>query len=556
VLIDVEAGDRAAIDRVGQPADTAGGGGRRLPGQSPVPQINASARSIAAWERAVLADHAARRGADQVLFHRTGPTVSLGCHQYVEHEVRRDHCLRTGIDIVRRVTGGGALYLDGGHQGMSLVVPASSLGASVAQRLEAGVRILADALARFGIAAAFKAPNDLETEDGRKIGSVFLAEEGPSALLYANVIVTLDLEAALQALLVPTEKLTRTGLEQARDRMTSLEELLGAVPDAGELRAALLSAAQSGLDRPLCCAGPVEEAAAQAAAPAWSAGPTGFETIDRTSGATLRVLLDIADGTIVSSARFASDAHIAPRETFRRLAGCLTGQRLADSPKIAAGLLDEIAPDMAGCSARDIAALLGRAVAKHGLQQELGLSAEETTAVMLAGAHEGHIAPLTRAGVMLVPYCAKPAWCAWRHHTDCVECGRCDVGEAYRMGRERNMEVLTIVNYEHLVETLAEMKRQGVESYVGMCCGEFFLKRHAAFRDCGMAATLVDIKGATCYELKQEQLAYAGRFSAEAALDLDTLEKVMACVPSQEPSGRVCLSCAAPPPPDLEDPDS
>jgi len=522
-----------------------------------VTQTNASAGRIAAWERAALADHAAGRRADQVLFHRTGPTVSIGCHQVFEHEVRRDHCARTVIEMVRRETGGGALYLDGGHQGLSLVVPAAALGSSVAQRLETGVRILADALARFGIAAAFKAPNDLETDDGRKIGSVFLAEEGASALLYANVIVTLDLEAALQALLVPTEKLTRTGLEQARDRMTSLKDLLGAAPDAGALRAALLSAAQARLGRPLVGAGPVEEVAAQATAPAWSAGPTGFETVDKTPGATLRVLLDIGDGAIVSAARFATDAHVTPRDTFQRLAACLTGQRLADIPNLAADLLDATAPDMGGLAARDIVALLGRAVAKHGLQRELGLSAQETSAVMLAGAHEeGDLSPLTRAGVMLVPYCAKPAWCAWRHDTDCVECGRCDVGEAYRMGRERNMEVLTIVNYEHLVETLAEMKRQGVESYVGMCCGEFFLKRHAAFRDCGMAATLVDIKGATCYELKQEQLAYAGRFSAEAALDLDTLEKVMACVPSQEPSGRVCLSCAAPPPPDLEDPDS
>ena len=60
---------------------------------------------------------------------------------------------------------------------------------------------------------------------------------------------------------------------------------------------------------------------------------------------------------------------------------------------------------------------------------------------------------------------------------DCVECGKCEVGDAYLMARERNMEVVTITNFEHLASTLADMKAAGVESYVGMCCGEFFLKR-------------------------------------------------------------------------------
>jgi lipoate-protein ligase A len=85
-----------------------------------------------------------------------------------------------------------------------------------------------------------------------------------------------------------------------------------------------------------------------------------------------------------------------------------------------------------------------------------------------------------------------------------------------------------------------------VESYVGMCCGEFFLKRHHAFRDSGMEAVLLDIEGATCYELKEEDLAYAGKFSAEAALDLDAVRKVMARVPVQDAARRPCLTGAAP----------
>ncbi len=37
----------------------------------------------------------------------------------------------------------------------------------------------------------------------------------------------------------------------------------------------------------------------------------------------------------------------------------------------------------------------------------------------------------------------------------------------------------------------------------------------------------MDITGANCYELQQEDLAYAGNFKAQAHLDLEVLRKVM-----------------------------
>ena len=38
------------------------------------------------------------------------PTVLVGHHQSVEEEVRLDYCRSHGIEINRRLTGGGALY--------------------------------------------------------------------------------------------------------------------------------------------------------------------------------------------------------------------------------------------------------------------------------------------------------------------------------------------------------------------------------------------------------------------------------------------------------------
>lgn len=113
---------------------------------------------------------------------------------------------------------------------------------------------------------------------------------------------------------------------------------------------------------------------------------------------------------------------------------------------------------------------------------------------------------------------------ALRPTPDCIDCGHCSIGEAYRVARDRGLEVTTILNFEHLGETLADMKARGVEAYVGMCCSDFFVKRHVAFREAGMDGVLIDVVGATCYELKEEHLAYAGTFRAEADLDIETFE--------------------------------
>lgn len=48
-----------------------------------------------------------------------------------------------------------------------------------------------------------------------------------------------------------------------------------------------------------------------------------------------------------------------------------------------------------------------------------------------------------------------------------------------------------------------------------------------------MPAVLMDIAGANCYELKQESAAYAGRFDAQAKLDMDTVRQVMRFVPGR-----------------------
>ncbi|HSD59988.1 MAG TPA: DUF116 domain-containing protein [Burkholderiales bacterium] len=277
----------------------------------------------------------------------------------------------------------------------------------------------------------------------------------------------------------------------------------------------------------------------------WSRQGEGLlEAVWKGGGATLRARGGFTDGgRRFAQVELAGDMHLAAPEWLAELEAGLAGLPAGLARRRVEEFCRERPLDAVGVGAADLARVLELLADKHSASASLGLNTTQANALMLQAAEGegGAREVLERATVMLVPYCAKPAWCKWRHLDGCAECGLCEVGEAYRLARERGMEVNTVTRYEHLVSTLGEMRRRGTPAYVGMCCSNFFIKRHRAFQQAGIPALLMDISGSNCYELKQEDQAYAGTFKAEAKLDLEVLRKVMRFVPAR---------VAAPPPAD------
>ncbi len=494
-------------------------------------------------DQVALASHAAGDLADQLRFYRNQPTASIGRYQVCRHEIRSDYCHDRQIAVIRRVTGGGALYLSPDQLCWSLLVDRSVLGASagLAEILAGFAGAVASGLRTIGVPASFKAFNDLDI-DGRKPGSVFVATAGCSVLLQGVLLLDADVETMLKVLRAPTEKLSRDGLAAARDRLVTLRECLGEDVPVQTVRAAVCAGLADWLDLPM------EDPSALADCPVAVPDSTGMLAVDaplwhtdndascmealwKCDGATLRVRAMLTNGEIGQCA-LAGDWHADPSDWPERLQQMLNGVSLPEAAHLTAGFCAEHRVDMPGVSATDWHRLLAILADKAILRATTGLDVSQGNALMLFDPEgEGGQEILRKATVMLVPYCAKPVWCKWRQRDGCPECGLCAVGEAYRLARERNMRVTSIVNYEHLEHTLTDMRNTGVESYVGMCCNSFFIKRQRAFRNAGMSAVLMDISGANCYELQQENLAYAGQFRAEAQLDLDALQRVIRIVP-------------------------
>ncbi len=203
-----------------------------------------------ALNRALLEAHQAGEGVDTLRFLRFRPSALLGFHQSAEQELELEFCRQHGIEVQRRITGGGAIYFDEGQLGWELYLGRRSLGTAdmgaIAQRIcEAAAR----AISQLGVEARFRPRNDIEVA-GRKISGTGGAFEGESLLYQGTLLVEFDVERMVQALKIPGAKLADKGLSSARERVTSLQELLGVVPPLAAIQQVLAAvfAAEFGVE--------------------------------------------------------------------------------------------------------------------------------------------------------------------------------------------------------------------------------------------------------------------------------------------------------------------
>ena len=64
-------------------------------------------RENVAFDQALIEAHNAGRVPETIRFLRFRPAALVGLHQILSHEVRLEYCARHGIEVGRRITGGG-----------------------------------------------------------------------------------------------------------------------------------------------------------------------------------------------------------------------------------------------------------------------------------------------------------------------------------------------------------------------------------------------------------------------------------------------------------------
>lgn len=195
-----------------------------------------------AINRALLESHQQGASPHTLRFLQFKPSALIGFHQNVDQELRTNYCHAHGIDIQRRLTGGGALYFDETQLGWELYLDKKVLGTADMGVIATKICTAAAAgISSLGVDARFRPRNDIEVA-GRKISGTGGAFDGDSILYQGTLLVEFDVERMLRVLHIPAEKLSDKAISSARERVVDLRELLGAVPEMGRVREAMAHA--------------------------------------------------------------------------------------------------------------------------------------------------------------------------------------------------------------------------------------------------------------------------------------------------------------------------
>ncbi|MFH0737246.1 MAG: biotin/lipoate A/B protein ligase family protein [Candidatus Micrarchaeota archaeon] len=162
-------------------------------------------------------------GPPTIRFYGWNPSaVSIGYFQSLEAEVDTDRCLLEGVDVVRRRTGGGAVYHDRSGEITYSVIGKEELFPKdilASYRLICGHII--DSLASLGIASEFKPINDI-TVNGKKISGNAQTRRGGVLLQHGTVLFSVDVDRMFSVLKVSDEKIKDKMIANAKERVTSI----------------------------------------------------------------------------------------------------------------------------------------------------------------------------------------------------------------------------------------------------------------------------------------------------------------------------------------------
>ena len=169
------------------------------------------------------------------------PCALVGLHQNVHLEVNVPYCIKNGLDINRRITGGGSLYWGPMELGWELYAAKDTPG--IPRKVQSMYKLLCEGMAvglqKLGLNAAYRPVNDIEIS-GRKICGTGGTELNSSFVFQCSLIVDFDIEEMLKVLRMPIEKMGDKAIKTMSKRVTSIREQLGFVPPHQELKVSIL----------------------------------------------------------------------------------------------------------------------------------------------------------------------------------------------------------------------------------------------------------------------------------------------------------------------------
>lgn len=149
--------------------------------------------------------------------------VIVGRYQNAEREVNAQAAKNLGVKVVRRSTGGGAVYHDMGNLNYSFIMPVDD---PESIDFTESAKPMVDALRSIGIQAESRGRNDIEL-DGRKISGTAQSYVKGRLLHHGTLLYDSNMAVLRDVLNVDASKIASKGIASVKSRVVNIKEAMG-----------------------------------------------------------------------------------------------------------------------------------------------------------------------------------------------------------------------------------------------------------------------------------------------------------------------------------------
>ena len=146
------------------------------------------------------------------------PCVSIGYFQSMEEEVDVLNCRNMGVDVVRRITGGGAVL----HEfELTYTFITKNYPANILESYELICEPVVVCLNRLGYNAKYVPLNDIVVEN-KKVSGNAQTRKNNTLLQHGTILLAVDIEKMFSMLKVPSEKIKDKMIKDVKARVTGI----------------------------------------------------------------------------------------------------------------------------------------------------------------------------------------------------------------------------------------------------------------------------------------------------------------------------------------------
>lgn len=173
---------------------------------------------------------------DYLLFYINEPSIIIGRNQNTLEEINQAYVEEKDIKVVRRVSGGGAVYHDFGNLNFSFITNHDVKSLNNFKKFTAPV---IKVLKSMGLDAELKGRNDIQVEE-KKISGTAQFSTGKRMISHGTLLLDTDLGEVSNALNVKMSKIQSKGHKSVRSRVANISEFLESPMKIDDFRSRLL----------------------------------------------------------------------------------------------------------------------------------------------------------------------------------------------------------------------------------------------------------------------------------------------------------------------------